>query len=408
MSNKIGPNGKSSRISEGKPHPTILRRKRKAVVSPAKETKLKRISENGNNNKESCSIIYEEINKEENNSGNKTPVDLVSFSNFRSLTCLFTPESSHSSQSPLPYFNWANSQDVWDVLVKKDITYTRNHNMLSQHPALNSRMRAILLDWLIEVCDSYRLHRETLYLSQDFVDRYLNVQEDIPKEQLQLVGVTALFIASKIEEIYPPKISDFADITDGSCREDEILDKEMVILKALNWDLMPITVNNWLNIYLQLATIKEGNNDKENFLLPDFSSHQFLKLSQLIDLCMLDIDCLQFSYRTLAASAVYLMMSERIATAVSGLRKSDIAACIDWMLPFALTVQECGESYINLPNVDLQEHKYNIQHHNVNLELLDKAKLRQSEILTQKPAEISANELTPPSSDKKKGRSNAY
>lgn len=406
MSNKISPNGKSSRNTEGKPHPTILRRKRKAV-SPVKETKVKRISENANKSNESCSNIYEQ-NKEENTTGNKTPdlLSVVSFTNFRTLTCLFTPESSHLSQSPLPHFNWANSQDVWDVLVKKDMSYARNHNMLSRHPGLNSRMRAILLDWLIEVCDSYWLHRETLYLAQDFVDRYLNVQEDTPKEQLQLVGVTALFIASKIEEIYPPKIHDFADITDGSCKDDEILDKEMVILKALNWDLTPITVNNWLNLYLQLATKKEGNHDKENFLLPDFSSHQFLKISQLIDLCMLDIDCLQFSYRTLAASAVYLMMSERIAVAVSGLRKSDISICADWMLPFALTIQECGENYINLPNEAIQEHKYNIQHHNVNLELLDKAKLRQSQILAQKSVEIRMNELTPPNSDKKRGRSN--
>ena len=37
-------------------------------------------------------------------------------------------------------------------------------------------MRSILLDWLTEVCEVYKLHRETFYLAVDFVDRYLTQQ----------------------------------------------------------------------------------------------------------------------------------------------------------------------------------------------------------------------------------------
>lgn len=60
--------------------------------------------------------------------------------------------------------------------------------MFNQHPLLQPRMRSVLLDWLIEVCEVYRLHRETYYLAMDFLDRYLALTENLPKTQLQLIG----------------------------------------------------------------------------------------------------------------------------------------------------------------------------------------------------------------------------
>ena len=38
----------------------------------------------------------------------------------------------------------------------------------------------------------------------------------VPKKMLQLVGVTAMFIASKYEEMYPPEIGDFAFVTNNT------------------------------------------------------------------------------------------------------------------------------------------------------------------------------------------------
>lgn len=51
----------------------------------------------------------------------------------------------------------------------------------------------------------YSLHRQTAYLAQDFFDRYMLTQEDVSKERLQLLGITALFIASKMEVSVAPE-----------------------------------------------------------------------------------------------------------------------------------------------------------------------------------------------------------
>ena len=78
----------------------------------------------------------------------------------------------------------------------------------------------------------YRLHKETFSLAIDYIDRYLSVVTGVPKAQLQLLGITALFIAAKLEEIYPPKLSEFAYVTDSACSVDDIVRQEMIILKV--------------------------------------------------------------------------------------------------------------------------------------------------------------------------------
>lgn len=168
--------------------------------------------------------------------------------------------------SLLPNFSWANSKDIWNNMITKEQLHSRNPLMMSRHPNLQPRMRSILLNWLSEVSEVYQLHRETYYLAMDYFDRYLSVQSEIGKQQLQLVGITCLFIAAKMQEIYPPKVSDFAYVTDGACTEKDILTKELVIMKFLKWNLNSITVNSWLTVYMQLYAIRELQKNRSNNL----------------------------------------------------------------------------------------------------------------------------------------------
>jgi G2/mitotic-specific cyclin-B, other len=86
---------------------------------------------------------------------------------------------------------------------------------------LNDRMRAILVDWLVEVHNKFKLVPETLYLTVNLIDRYLE-REQVERHKLQLVGVTCLLIASKYEEIYPPEMRDLVYICDKAYEKEDV------------------------------------------------------------------------------------------------------------------------------------------------------------------------------------------
>ncbi|XP_033753914.1 G1/S-specific cyclin-E-like [Pecten maximus] len=335
----------------------------------------------------------------------KKPSEIILGSKFRFRNYFISTNRS----SPLPKLSWADSREVWQFMLKKESHYNRDSNMFKKHPALQSRMRTILLDWLIEVCEVYRLHRETFYLGVDFVDRYISLSSGLQKHQLQLIGITSLFIAAKLEEIYPPKIAEFAYVTDGACTEDEILDQELIMLKALKWDLSPLTTNGWLNLYLQVANIEHIVETEHGFVFPQYSSHAFIQIARLVDLCILDTGCLQFPYSVLAASALYHLTTKEIALSVSGFSWADILQCVSWMAPFAITVRESGPAEVKFfPNV-APEDSHHIQTHAIDLNLLEKAQERQEQVLNSLRAgspDLQAQvitQLTPPHSNKKTG-----
>ena len=59
-------------------------------------------------------------------------------------------------------------------------------------------MRAVLVDWLVEVQENFELNHETLYLAVKLTDMYLS-KKKIAKDHLQLLGATALFISCKYD-----------------------------------------------------------------------------------------------------------------------------------------------------------------------------------------------------------------
>ena len=107
--------------------------------------------------------------------------------------------------------------------------------MLHQ-PEVNDKMRAILIDWLIDVHLKFKLLPETMFITVSIIDRFLE-KVNVSKSKLQLVGVTALMIASKYEEIYPPEVKDYVYITDRAYNKAEILNMEFNILSTLSFDV---------------------------------------------------------------------------------------------------------------------------------------------------------------------------
>lgn len=82
-------------------------------------------------------------------------------------------------------------------------------------------MRAILVDWLVDVHSSFELREQTLYLALAYLNEYAAVAE-VTKQDYQLVGIACLWIASKYEEIYPPRMSSFTQVTDSSYSSAEL------------------------------------------------------------------------------------------------------------------------------------------------------------------------------------------
>ncbi|KAK8740956.1 hypothetical protein OTU49_002793 [Cherax quadricarinatus] len=393
--------------------PAILRtRKRRSSENDEDERHVKQARVEPTEMPQPLGDVTSSLNVERERS--VTPDNPVpeTWNKFRGLTCIPTPQSTR--KLPLPKLSWADQGEVWALMCRKDRLYPRCPDYLSQHPSLQARMRAILLDWLTEVCEVYRLHRETYYLATDFIDRYLSASRDVPKQQLQLIGITCLFIAAKIEEIYPPKLSEFAYVTDGACTDNEILEKELVILKKLNWDLSPITSNCWLNTYLQLAQEQsqresgdgDAATDDHSFVFPRYSPLKFVQVARLLDLCTLDMSSLGFTSSMVAATAMCYMISPQLATQVSGYSSEDLQECYDWMAAFAITVHEMGPVQLKSFSQVAQDDMHNIQTHTADLDVLERAQIRLSQIRSSsrnspESSGVSVVMLTPPKTDEK-------
>ena len=97
-------------------------------------------------------------------------------------------------------------------------------------------MCAILVDWLVQVHSKLRLLQETLYMCVAIMDRYAQAQPVSPKK-LPLVGIMALLLASKYEEMFSPNIEDFVYITDNAYTSSQIREMETLILKELKFEL---------------------------------------------------------------------------------------------------------------------------------------------------------------------------
>jgi len=132
----------------------------------------------------------------------------------------------------------------------REIVTAPSPSYMETQTSINVRMREILIDWIVDVHYKFKLVPETLYLCVNTIDRFLE-RETISRDKLQLVGVTALLLASKYEEIYPPTLSDLEHICDGAYNEKEILKMEVAILRCLQYNMTVPSAHVFLVRYLK-------------------------------------------------------------------------------------------------------------------------------------------------------------
>uniref|UniRef100_A0A3B4B7Y7 G2/mitotic-specific cyclin-B2 n=1 Tax=Periophthalmus magnuspinnatus TaxID=409849 RepID=A0A3B4B7Y7_9GOBI len=132
------------------------------------------------------------------------------------------------------------AKDIFDYLKQREEKFVLQDYM-PQQSSLNAEMRAILVDWLVEVQENFELYHETLYLAVKMTDHYLS-KTSVHREMLQLVGSTAMLIASKFEERSPPCVDDFLYICDDAFKREELITMEGSILQTLGFDInIPIS-----------------------------------------------------------------------------------------------------------------------------------------------------------------------
>lgn len=209
---------------------------------------------------------------------------------------------------------------IMECLREAEVSKMSKSNYLEElQPDVNAKMRAILVDWLVEVSEEYKLCADTLYQAVCYIDRYLSLQV-AQRNQLQLIGVTCIWLSSKYEEIYPPNVADFCYITDNTYAKEQLIEMEEVVLKALDYQLTVPTAKTFLRRLLQVCN-------------PDELLH-FLS-NYLTELSLLDYSMLAFLPSLVAAAGVYLanMILRRRPWDInlshySGYTASDIQACV--------------------------------------------------------------------------------
>lgn len=142
--------------------------------------------------------------------------------------------------------------DVHSYLKIAERKYRPKPNYMRKQADINPCMRSVLIDWLVEVAQEYKLKEQTLYLTINYIDRFLSFMS-VQRSKLQLVGAACMLVAAKFEEIYPPEVKEFVYITDDTYTAKQVLKMEHLILKTLSFDLSVPTCRDFITRYLVAA-----------------------------------------------------------------------------------------------------------------------------------------------------------
>jgi cyclin B len=135
-----------------------------------------------------------------------------------------------------PQYSWDYIMDIYDSLLEEERNMTSLYGYMIKQIDINEKMRAILIDWIIDVHLKFKLTTETLFLGVYLIDRYLT-EVVVKRDNLQLIGVSALLIACKYEEIFSPELRDFEYITDKTYTKEQITEIEIKMLKLLQFNI---------------------------------------------------------------------------------------------------------------------------------------------------------------------------
>ncbi|CAM0871906.1 unnamed protein product [Alopecurus aequalis] len=252
------------------------------------------------------------------------------------------PDAGAAQASVAPYIG--DIEQYLRSLEAEQLRRPRDDYIGTIQKDINANMRAILVDWLVDVNDEFKLLTDTLYLAVSYIDRFLTASV-ISQNNFQLLGVASLLVAAKYEEIYLPKVDKFSDITDGTYTKQQVVKMEADILKTLNFQVGSPTVRTFM--WRFITSCRGGS----------YASAKRLELtcSYLAELSLLDYDCIRFLPSVIAAACLFvarLTISPKThpwnvtLQESTGYKVSDLKSCI-----LRIHDLQLGRKYPNLKAV---------------------------------------------------------
>lgn len=191
---------------------------------------------------------------------------------------------------------WQYAEDITKYHLEHEKSRKPSPAYMSRQSDINSKMRAILIDWLVDVHCKYDLLPQTLHIASHLIDTYLSTDLSVPRQKLQLVGVTALFIASKYEEIYPPEAEDFVRITDNAYTRDELFGMEEQMLSKISYRVTFPTSFQFMKRFLKASRTQDDR-------VGQFAHY-------VIDRSLQEYKMIKYLPSTVAAAAVHLARTQ--------------------------------------------------------------------------------------------------
>lgn len=180
---------------------------------------------------------------------------------------------------------------IFEYIQARDAGVFVNPYYMNDQLDINAKMRSILVDWLVDVHIKFKLLPQTIFMTVNLIDRFLS-HFQTTRQQLQLVGITALMIICKYEEIYPPLLKDYVAVCDNAYTKEQILEMEGVIIQTLAFEVARTSCFAFLE-QLQLRARLEPR--------------AFVFARYILENSLFDLNLLKYSNLLLVSGAIFLV-----------------------------------------------------------------------------------------------------
>lgn len=181
---------------------------------------------------------------------------------------------------------------ITTFLLEEEMRHKLPQTFMGNQKFVNEKTRAFLVDWLVELHYKFKMWPETLYVAIGIIDRYLSLNADMQKAELQCLGITAFHIAGKYEEIYPPDLKTLLRVVNHVVEPREVLEMEFKILSALQFEVTFPSIYRFIERFSRLA---------------QFSQTQVLLATYLADTALLDCSLVRERPSKVAATCIYIV-----------------------------------------------------------------------------------------------------